>query len=108
MGSGTMLVMNEKTCVVDVVRNIMHFFQHESCGFCTPCRRGTRVLYETLCRIAQGEGRESDLPKMIDLAQTMSATANCALATSPIFFIRTTIERLKDEYLPTLSRRNAL
>lgn len=99
LGSGTMLVMNEKTCVVDVVRNIMHFFQHESCGFCTPCRRGTRVLYETLCRIAQGEGRESDLPMMIDLAQTMSATANCALAMSPIFFIRTTTERLKDEYL---------
>jgi NADH-quinone oxidoreductase subunit F len=99
LGSGTMLVMNERTCVVDVVRNIMHFFQHESCGFCTPCRRGTRVLYDTLTRIAAGDGRETDLDLLIDLARTMSATANCALAMSPIFFVRTTIERLKDEYL---------
>jgi NADH-quinone oxidoreductase subunit F len=99
LGSGTMLVMNEKTCVVDVVRNILHFFQHESCGFCTPCRRGTRVLYDTISRIALGEGQEKDLDLMIDLAQTMAATANCALAMSPIFFIKTTIERLKDEYM---------
>ncbi len=99
LGSGTMLVMNEKTCVVDVVRNILYFFQHESCGFCTPCRRGTRVLYDTITRVATGEGREKDLDLMIDLAKTMSATANCALAMSPIFFVRTTIERLRDEYM---------
>ncbi len=99
LGSGTMLVMNEKTCVVDVVRNILYFFQHESCGFCTPCRRGTRVLYDTVTRIARGQGREADLELMIDLAQTMSATANCALAMSPIFFVRTSIERFKDEYM---------
>jgi len=99
LGSGTMLVMNEKTCVVDVVRNILYFFQHESCGFCAPCRRGTRVLYDTMSRVALGRGREADLELMIDLAQTMSATANCALAMSPIFFVRTTIERFKDEYL---------
>lgn len=99
LGSGTMLIMNEKTCVVDVVRNILYFFQHESCGFCTPCRRGTRVLYDTISRVALGAGRESDLDLMIELAQTMSSTANCALAMSPIFFIRTTIERFKNEYL---------
>ncbi len=99
LGSGTMLVMNEKTCVVDVVRNILYFFQHESCGFCTPCRRGTRVLYDTISRIALGEGREEDLAGMINLAETMASTANCALAMSPIFFIKTTIERMRDEYM---------
>lgn len=99
LGSGTMLIMNENTCVVDVVRRILYFFQHESCGFCAPCRRGTRVLYDTISRIATGKGQEKDLNLMIDLAQTMAATANCALAMSPIFFIKTTIERFKDEYM---------
>lgn len=105
LGSGTMLVMNEKTCVVDVVRNILYFFQHESCGFCAPCRRGTRVLYDTITRIALGDGRESDLDLMIEVAHTMSATANCALGMSPIFFVRTTIERLRDEYLAHITDR---
>lgn len=105
LGSGTMLVMNNETCVVDVVRTILYFFQHESCGFCTPCRRGTRVLYDTISAIARGDGKESDLEMMIDLANTMSATANCALAMSPIFFVKTTIERFRDEYLEHITKK---
>lgn len=105
LGSGTMLVMDEDTCIVDVVRCILKFFQHESCGFCLPCRRGTRVLYDLICKIADGQGTEADLDKMINLAQVMADTANCALAMSPIFFIRTTIERFRDEYLAHLAGR---
>jgi NADH-quinone oxidoreductase subunit F len=99
LGSGTMFVMNEKTCVVDMVRNILYFFQHESCGFCTPCRRGTRVLFDAIDRIAKGEGQEADLDMMLDLSQTMAATANCALAMSPSSFIKTTLEHFREEYL---------
>ncbi|MDD3579975.1 MAG: NADH-quinone oxidoreductase subunit NuoF [Desulfobacca sp.] len=99
LGSGTMLVMDENTCIIDVVRCILKFFQHESCGFCLPCRRGTRILYDLICKIARGRGEEADLDKMIHVAQVMADTANCALAMSPIFFIKTTIERFRDEYL---------
>ena len=56
LGSGTMLVMDDTVCVIDVVKCLLYFFQHESCGFCLPCRRGTRVLYEMICKVAAGQG----------------------------------------------------
>ncbi len=99
LGSGTMLVMDEDTCIVDVVKCILYFFQHESCGFCLPCRRGTRILYDLICKIAEGKGSEADLDKMLKVAQVMADSANCALAMSPIFFIKTTIERYREDYL---------
>ncbi len=99
LGSGTMLVMDEDTCIVDVVKCILYFFQHESCGFCLPCRRGTRILYDLICKIADGKGTEADMDKMITVGQTMLDSANCALAMSPIFFIKTTMERYREDYL---------
>ena len=59
LGSGTMLVMDDTTCIIDVVKCLLYFFQHESCGFCLPCRRGTRVLYELICKVAAGQGHRS-------------------------------------------------
>jgi NADH-quinone oxidoreductase subunit F len=99
LGSGTMLVMDEDTCIVDVVKCILYFFQHESCGFCLPCRRGTRILYDLICKIADGNGTEADMEKMLKVGQVMLDSANCALAMSPIFFIKTTMERYRDDYL---------
>jgi NADH-quinone oxidoreductase subunit F len=98
LGSGTMLVMDDTTCVVDVVKSILYFFQHESCGFCLPCRRGTRVLYELISKVAAGNGSAADLDRMISLSQIMVDSSNCALGMSPYFFIKTTIERFRDEY----------
>jgi NADH:ubiquinone oxidoreductase subunit F (NADH-binding)/NADH:ubiquinone oxidoreductase subunit E len=98
LGSGTMLVMDDTTCVVDVVKSILYFFQHESCGFCLPCRRGTRVLYELISKVAAGKGTAADLDRMITLAQVMVDSSNCALGMSPLFFVKTTIERFRDEY----------
>jgi NADH:ubiquinone oxidoreductase subunit F (NADH-binding)/NADH:ubiquinone oxidoreductase subunit E len=99
LGSGTMLVMDEDTCIVDVVKCILYFFQHESCGFCLPCRRGTRILYDLICKIADGKGTEEDMDRMLKVGQVMLDSANCALAMSPIFFIKTTMERYRDDYL---------
>ncbi|MDI6853670.1 MAG: NADH-quinone oxidoreductase subunit NuoF [Deltaproteobacteria bacterium] len=99
LGSGTMLVMDDTTCIVDVVKCLMSFFQHESCGFCLPCRRGTRVLYEMVCRIAAGQGEEADLDRLVKLSKYMVESANCALGWSPHSFLKTTIERFRDEWL---------
>jgi len=63
MGSGGMIIMDEDTCMVDIARYFMDFTQDESCGKCTPCRVGTRVLLTTLERICAGEGKESDLER---------------------------------------------
>ena len=99
LGSGTMLVLDDTTCVVDVVRCLMYFFQHESCGFCLPCRRGTRVLYELVCKVAEGRGEEADLDRLLTLSKTMVDSTNCALGWSPHSFLKTTIERFRDEWL---------
>jgi NADH-quinone oxidoreductase subunit F len=99
LGSGTMLVMDDTTCVVDVVKCLMYFFQHESCGFCLPCRRGTRVLYELVCKVAEGRGEEADLDRLVKLSKTMVESTNCALGWSPHSFLKTTIERFRDEWL---------
>jgi NADH-quinone oxidoreductase subunit F len=98
LGSGTMLVMDESVCVIDVVKCLLYFFQHESCGFCLPCRRGTRVLYEMMCKVADGKGTQADLDKMLVLSKAMVDSANCALGWSPYSFLSTTMERFKEEY----------
>jgi NADH:ubiquinone oxidoreductase subunit F (NADH-binding) len=98
LGSGTMLVLDDSTCIVDLVKCLMYFFQHESCGFCLPCRRGTRVLYEKVCNIAAGKGQAADLDRMVSLSKAMVESANCALGWSPHSFLRTSIERFRDEW----------
>ncbi len=99
VGSGTNLVMDETTCIIDVVKCLLYFFQHESCGFCLPCRRGTRVLYEMVCKIIDGKGAEADLERMLVLAKAMVDSANCALGWSPYSFLKTTMERFREEWL---------
>jgi NADH-quinone oxidoreductase subunit F len=98
LGSGTFMVMDDTTCVIDVVKCLLYFFQHESCGFCLPCRRGTRVLYEMICKVAAGQGTQADLDRMLSLSKAMVDSANCALGWSPYSFLKTTMERFKDEY----------
>ncbi len=98
LGSGTMMVMDETTCVIDVVKCLLQFFQHESCGFCLPCRRGTRVLYELICKVAAFQATQADLDRMFNLSKIMVESANCALGWSPHSFIKTTQERFKEEY----------
>ncbi len=82
LGSGTMLVMDETTCVVDFLRSVAGFFAHESCGQCTPCREGTQWLRETLTRISQGRGQEQDLAFMKKLAATLTDASFCPLGQS--------------------------
>jgi NADH-quinone oxidoreductase subunit F len=93
-----MLVMDDTVCIIDVVKCLLYFFQHESCGFCLPCRRGTRVLYEMICKVAAGQATQTDLDRMLTLSKTMVDSANCALGWSPYSFLKTTMERFKDEY----------
>jgi NADH-quinone oxidoreductase subunit F len=98
LGSGTMLVMDDTVCIIDVVKCLLYFFQHESCGFCLPCRRGTRVLYEMICKVAAGQGAQADLDRMLTLSKVMVDSANCALGWSPYSFLKTTMERFPEEY----------
>jgi NADH-quinone oxidoreductase subunit F len=68
-GTGAVMVMDETTCMVKVLRRISRFYMAESCGQCTPCREGTGWLYRMLTRIVEGDGREDDLDKLLDVAK---------------------------------------
>ena len=79
LGSGGMVVMDEDTCMVDMARRIMHFYAHESCGWCIPCREGTSWLRKMLERFHAGFGRTEDIDMVGDLAKNMLGRTLCPL-----------------------------
>jgi NADH-quinone oxidoreductase subunit F len=99
MGSGGMIIMDDRTCMVDVARYFTHFLWDESCGKCTPCREGLWQLYLILDRICRGEGREGDIALMERLGAVMETASLCALGKSANFPVKSTLLYFRDEYL---------
>lgn len=98
IGSGGLVVMDSNTCMVEVARFFMNFTQNESCGKCVPCREGTKRMLEILERIVAGEGRDGDIELLLELADTISATALCGLGKSAPNPVVSTIKNFRDEY----------
>jgi len=99
MGSGGMIVMDDRTCMVEVARYYLHFLAGESCGKCVPCREGIRSLLEILERICNGEGCMEDLDLLEDIGETVRAAALCALGRTAPNPVLSTIKYFRDEYL---------
>lgn len=99
MGSGGLIVMDEDTCMVDLARYFMEFIQEESCGKCTPCREGTRVMLEILTRICEGKGKMEDLDTLEDLSYQIKDTALCGLGQTAPNPILSTLRYFRDEYI---------
>jgi NADP-reducing hydrogenase subunit HndC len=99
MGSGGFVVMDEDTCMVDLAKFFLEFVQSESCGKCTPCRVGTKRMYEILEKISEGKGEESDLDVLVDLGETIKQTALCGLGQSAPNPVLSTIKYFREEYL---------
>ena len=98
IGSGGLVVMNDKTCMVEVARFFMNFTQNESCGKCVPCREGTKRMLEILERIVAGNGEPGDIDLLLELAETISATALCGLGKSAASPVVSTIKNFREEY----------
>lgn len=98
MGSGGLIVMDEDTCMVDVARYFLEFVQEESCGKCTPCRVGTKRMLEILTRITEGDGREGDIERLIELGNQIKDTALCGLGQTAPNPVLSTIRHFRDEY----------
>jgi len=103
MGSGGMVVMDESTCMVDVARYFLSFTQSESCGKCTFCRIGTKRMLETLTRITEGRGAESDIPLLEDLAAKVKVSSLCGLGQTAPNPVLTTLRFFRDEYTEHIS-----
>jgi NADP-reducing hydrogenase subunit HndC len=106
MGSGGLIVMDESTCIVDMARYFIGFALRESCGNCTPCRIGTRVLADRLEKIIAGEGEPHDLEVMRAAADTMVKASLCGLgqaASNPVtsslnYFLSEYEAHIHDQY----------
>ncbi len=98
IGSGGLVVMDEKTCMVEVARFFMDFTQKESCGKCVPCREGTKRMLEILNRIVDGKGEDGDIELLKELGETISKTALCGLGKTAAGPVLSTIKYFEDEY----------
>ncbi len=98
MGSGGAIVMDEKTCMVDMARFFMEFIQDESCGKCTPCREGTRRLLQILVKISEGRGVPSDIDDLETLSETIKETALCGLGQTGPNPVLSTLRYFREEF----------
>lgn len=98
MGSGGLVVMDDRTCMVDVAKFFLNFTQAESCGKCTPCREGTKRMLEMLTDITDGKGEPETITKLEQLAKSVKAGALCALGQTAPNPILSTLRYFRDEY----------
>jgi NADH:ubiquinone oxidoreductase subunit F (NADH-binding)/(2Fe-2S) ferredoxin/NAD-dependent dihydropyrimidine dehydrogenase PreA subunit len=98
MGSGGMIVMDDKTCMVDVAKYFLNFLQDESCGKCVSCREGTQRMYEIVKGITEGKGQESDLDLLEELATVCKDASMCALGQTAGNPVLTTLRYFRHEY----------
>ena len=99
MGSGGLIVMDEDNCMVDIAKFFLEFTVDESCGKCTPCRVGTKRLYEILDRITKGQGQLEDLDKLEELCNYIKSSALCGLGQTAPNPVLSTLKYFRDEYI---------
>jgi len=105
MGSGGMVVIDDRDCMVDIARYFLEFTQHESCGKCTFCRIGTRRMLDILERLCAGEGRTGDLEKLEELANRVKQSSMCGLGQTAPNPVLSTLRHFRDEYEAHLQGR---
>jgi NADH-quinone oxidoreductase subunit F len=98
MGSGGLVVLDDRDCMVDIARYFLEFTQKESCGQCTMCRIGTRRLLDILERLCAGQGRAGDLEKLEELAEQVAQGSLCGLGQTAPNPVLTTLRYFREEY----------
>jgi len=98
LGSAGVIVMNEDVCIVRATANIAHFYHHESCGKCTPCREGTGWMLKLLKNIEAGNGMPGDVDKLRDVASNINGRSFCALGDASAMPVLSSTEHFREEY----------
>ena len=99
MGSGGLIVMDEDNCMVDIAKFFLEFIVDESCGKCTPCRIGTKRLYELLTKVTNGTAELEDLDKMEELCKYIKENSLCGLGQTAPNPVLSTLQNFRDEYV---------
>ena len=98
LGTGAMVVISEGTCMDELLKRISRFYYAESCGQCTPCREGTGWLYRILERITNGQGKESDLALLVDVAGRIEGNTICAFGDASAWPVQSFIKHYHHEF----------
>lgn len=97
LGSGALLICDQNTCIIDLVKVLLQFFRFESCGKCTPCRVGTQRCYQIVDQISKGQGKLEDLDTLVSLAQEMERVSNCGLGQTAAVPVRDMLKHFRTE-----------
>ncbi len=107
MGSSAMIVMDDTTDMTEAVLNLSHFYSHESCGQCTPCREGGHWIEKIFARIAKCEGQETDLELIEKVCGQIGGHTICAFGDTMILPYLSIIEKFKDEFVAKIKKSNS-
>lgn len=98
LGSGAVIVIDERTCIVWMIERLIHFYRHESCGKCTPCREGTGWLEQLISRIEHGEGKAGDIEKIESICDNILGRTVCPLGDAAVMPIQSAIRLFRHEW----------
>ncbi|MFN7729276.1 MAG: NADH-quinone oxidoreductase subunit NuoF [Bdellovibrio sp.] len=98
LGSGAVIVLDDSQCMVDCLANLTHFYHHESCGQCTPCREGTGWLDKIVHSILSGRGRLQDIDLLLKVADNMKGRTICALSDAAALPVISFVSKFRDEF----------
>src|SRR5215210_5046791 len=108
VGSGGFIVMDETVDIFESTKNLIEFYKHESCGWCTPCREGTDWLVKIFKRIARGEGRPEDARLILDLCDNIEGKSFCPLGDAAAWPIQSAIKKFPEDFRKHLVKTNML
>lgn len=108
LGSGAVIIMDETTCMVRVLERIARFYFSESCGQCTPCREGTGWMYRVIKRIEDGQGKQEDLDRLIDIADKIEGRTICALGDAAAWPVQSFVKIFRDEFQYHINHQRCL
>lgn len=98
LGAGSVIVMDETTCMVDALARLSHFYFEESCGQCTPCREGTGWLSRVIHRIEHGQGKQEDMELLDDVASRIAGRTICALGDAAAMPVQSFLKHFREEF----------
>ena len=98
LGSGAVIILDDKMCMVKALARLSHFYHEESCGQCTPCREGTGWLSRVMHRIEHGEGKQEDIDLLDNVAGNIMGRTICALGEAAAMPVKGFLKHYRDEF----------
>jgi NADH-quinone oxidoreductase subunit F len=108
LGAGSVIIMDETTCMVRLLARIAHFYYEESCGQCTPCREGTGWLSRVIHRIEHGHGKQEDLDMLVDVSNKIQGRTICALGDAAALPVISFIKHFREEFQYHIDHRQCM